>query len=154
MCNAWNHRASCDCRFGGAHPTTGNRDGGSETGLPEAGYVLDSHDRIIATTGGEPGILNAGAIDSALERARWGPFKDGDFAERMAFLIRGIVQDHPFADGNKRAAYAAFDVSIAHRSATLTASDEETTAFFMALAQGDLEFDEIVAWIRSHLWED
>lgn len=108
------------------------------------------HDDIIDRTGGERGTLNPAAVASALERTRWGPFEgEGDLVERAALLLRGIVLDHPFADGNKRTAFEAADLFLRGNGAFVAATAPEIVDFMLACARGELEFEDIVGWLRA-----
>ena len=86
-----------------------------------------------------------------LERAQWGPFEQGDLAERAAFLVRGICEAHPFEDGNKRTAYACGFAFLRVNDATLAASDSAIIELMFAVAQGEREIEAIAAWMRGHL---
>lgn len=109
------------------------------------------HDRIIERTGGETGVLNEGPIEAAIARARWGPFHgDGSLSKRAAFLLRGIAQDHPFVDGNKRTAFEAADLFLSRNSVILVADGDEIVGFMVRVARGTRSLREIVAWIERH----
>lgn len=57
------------------------------------------HERVIAETGGIPGITNPGGLESALAR----PFTAFEGTELFSDL-HSVIAFHLFADGNKRAA--------------------------------------------------
>lgn len=120
--------------------------------FPSEETVLELHERILARTGGTWGILQRGAVHSAIERARWGPFGgDGDLAERAAMLIRGIAQDHPFADGNKRTAFEVAAVFLYRNGTSLEATADEVVAFMLAVASGEEDLETITRWLRTRL---
>lgn len=112
---------------------------------------LDIHAGILAVEEGVPGILSMGALHSAIERARWDPFPfDGDIFTRAALLLRGIVQDHPFVDGNKRTAFEATDAFLRINSLAVDASPDEVTEFMVAAAMAEHDTGSIRAWLWSH----
>lgn len=112
------------------------------------------HDDILAATGGEPGILNRGPIESAIARARWGPFPgEGDLAERGALLMRGIVSDHPFVDGNKRTAFEVADTFCVRDGKPLTVAQDEIVEFTVQIAQHQPSVATIAAWLRGRMSE-
>lgn len=116
--------------------------------MPTPEHLIDMHDRIIERTGGEVGILNRGAIEAAVARARWGPFRHGGgLAERAALLIRGIAQDHPFVDGNKRTAFEAAELCMRRNGFALESETEETVGFMVEVARGRHGLEEIYGWI-------
>lgn len=137
--------------------------------LPMPEHLIDMHDRIIERTGGEAGILNRGALEAAVARARWGPFRHGgDLQERAALLTRGITQDHPFVDlhepvgscalggqvlldGNKRTAYEAADLFLDHNGVYIDAAPEVITTFMVRVARSTLTVREITRWLQDHL---
>jgi len=119
---------------------------------PTAGDVEAIHLRVIEETGGDHGVLNRNTISAAVSRARWGPFpEEPDLALRAAFLVRGLVVEHPFADGNKRTGFEALDVFLARNGARLHVGADEAIAFMLALAEGRYEVEEVAAWVRAHL---
>lgn len=70
--------------------------------------------------------------------------------ERAALLLRGIAQDHPFADGNKRTAIEVTDLVFRMNGYYLDASADEIVDFMLSVARNDLVVSEIAAWLRSH----
>jgi death-on-curing protein len=119
--------------------------------FPTVEEVLELHEQILDRTGGERGVLNRGAVESALHRAQHGPFFQAvDLADRTALLLRGICQDHPFADGNKRTAFEAADELLARNGTFLEAQPDDVVGFMLAVAQGLLDLHGIAEWIRSH----
>ncbi len=72
--------------------------------------VLDIHDALIAEHGGDPAVLDAGLLDSALAQPMasfGGDYLHKDLFEMAAAYVFHLVNDHPFADGNKRTGLAA-----------------------------------------------
>ncbi len=119
--------------------------------FPTVEEIVDMHDRIIDRTGGETGVLRRSSLEAAIARARSGPFtQNGSLAERAGFLLRGIAQDHPFVDGNKRTGYAAADLFLSENGVTLDADEDEIVAFMVQVARGLAPLPEIVAWIERH----
>lgn len=114
--------------------------------------MVDLHDRILESGGGARGLLHRGVIAGAIERARYGPFPDeADLAERAAMLLRGIAQDHPFVDGNKRTAFETTDLFLEKNGVILLASEDSIVEFMVTVARGRQTIEEIAGWIRRHL---
>jgi death-on-curing protein len=67
--------------------------------------VLEAHAVGIARFGGMPGLPDRGLLESAVMAARSGYY--GSLAELAAVYAHGIAKNHPFVDGNKRAALSA-----------------------------------------------
>ena len=119
--------------------------------FPTAAEVLAAHRDVLRRFGGEPGLLTASPVHAALARCRHGPFPRGDLAERAAVLVRGIAQDHPFADGNKRTAFAVADAFLRRNGHGLAATPEEAVAFMLAVARGEFDLEGMADWFRSRL---
>ncbi len=67
------------------------------------------HAESLAEHGGHAGVIDEGLLDSALARPRqiFRYEASPDLARLAAAYAAGLVRDHPFADGNKRAAFLA-----------------------------------------------
>ena len=78
------------------------------------GQMLELHRRIIEQSGGVPGILSLGALESAVQQPRM-TFGGRDLyttpAEKATALAFSIIHNHPFLDGNKRTGHAAISNS-------------------------------------------
>ncbi len=116
--------------------------------FPTIEEILRTHDEILARSGGAPGLLQRGSLEAALNRAVHGPFTwAGTTAERAAFLLRGIAQDHPFVDGNKRTAFAATETFLHGNGRHIEASADDVVSFMLGVAQAELDLENIRAWI-------
>lgn len=118
--------------------------------------ILELHGDVMANTGDPPSAVRSeSSIRAALERAAWGPFEgDGDVAERAAMLLRGIAQEHPFSDGNKRTGLFVTDSFLQLNGSHMLASADELVSFALRVAQGELSLLEMAAWIRDRLEKD
>jgi death-on-curing protein len=77
---------------------------------------LEIYQRVMLQSGGLVGIRDFGALESAMAQ----PFMtfDGDelyptLVEKAAALGFSLIQNHPFADGNKRTGHAVMAVFLA-----------------------------------------
>lgn len=112
--------------------------------------ILDAHDSILSRFGGEPGVIHEGAIHAAVERHRWGPFEVDDLYARAALLLRGICEDHPFADGNKRTAFAAAEAFMQRNGARVAAPSDLLVEFMLGVARGEYSLEGIRTWLHEH----
>ncbi|MDH6591184.1 death-on-curing protein [Variovorax sp. TBS-050B] len=114
--------------------------------------VLATHEEQLAEHGGPAGVRDHGMLESALarpqHRALYGSPDAADLAASYAF---GLARNHPFVDGNKRAAFVALEVFLDLNGWTLTATDEDCVTTTLALAAGELGEEELADWIRAHL---
>lgn len=117
--------------------------------------LIAIHQQVIQSTGGVPGILNPGALESAIAR----PFTAIDRVElfptleaKIAALIHSIVLFHPFADGNKRTALVAGDACL-QRLGRMLETSEENADFLWSVAKGEQNFDAILEWVKKNIRE-
>ncbi len=91
------------------------------------------HARLIQTYGGLSGIRDENALESAVARPRQLHTYLGEdrIAVIAASLSWAILRNHPFADGNKRVALAAFVMAVQLNHHRLTCSESEETAMVL-----------------------
>lgn len=115
--------------------------------------VLAIHRLQIAEHGGDAGVRDIGLLESALARPKnveaYEP--EADIARLAASCGFGIAKNHPFIDGNKRTALVATRTFLILNGITLEATEEDKYLTFLALAEGSLSEDELVAWFRDHI---
>jgi death-on-curing protein len=111
------------------------------------------HGASLARFGGAEGIRDEGLLDSALAR----PInqfkyaqgsKPPDLAELAAAYAFGLVKNHAFVDGNKRAAFLACGIFLAINGKKFDAPAAETIAAVLALAGGSMGERAFAVWIR------
>jgi death-on-curing protein len=76
---------------------------------------------------------------------------DPDIAGRAACHGVALARNHPFADGNKRAALLAVGLFLAVNGYRLSASPVEATLAMLAVAEGTPDEPGLAAWIRRHM---
>ena len=114
--------------------------------------ILAAHAEALAEHGGLEGIRDEGLLESALARPK-NVFTYGgvnDFHKLAAFYAIGIAQNHPFIDGNKRAAFIVMALFLAANGLRLTAYQVDATKTFLQVAAGKLNEDELTAWIQRN----
>lgn len=98
--------------------------------------VCAIHGEIIAESGGAPGILDKGALESTLNKPinfyHYGD--DVTLYDLAASYGYGLVKNHCFLDGNKRIALIAVYTFLAVNVIELTASEVDAVRFFVDLA--------------------
>jgi death-on-curing protein len=114
--------------------------------------LLLLHGESLAEHGGAVGLRDEGLLDSALARAQnLAAYGDPDIAALAAAYGSGISQNHPFVDGNKRAAFLSVGLFLALNGYRLVVTQAEATVAVLALAAGELEEVEFAGWLREHL---
>lgn len=118
----------------------------------DRGALLLLHEESLAEHGGLPGLRGEGLLDSARSRPlNLLAYGDPDIAELAACYGVGLAKNHPFADGNKRAAFLAAGLFLAVNGYRLSASPVEATLAILAVAEGTLDEPGLAAWIRRHM---
>lgn len=118
----------------------------------EKAAIIALHDRSLALHGGPSGIRDEGLLESALQRPVNRFFYEGeaDIAVLAATYCVGIASNHPFIDGNKRAAYQALILFLALNGQPLAADRVEAINTMLAVAAGRIDIDELSQWIRAN----
>ena len=113
--------------------------------------ILDIHSEQLALFGGPAGVRDLGLLESALERPlnRFG-YGESGFAALAASYAFGIARNHPFIDGNKRAAFAAFIVFLGLNGISFKVPPEHATASILALAAGEIDEIGFTRWVRDN----
>lgn len=110
------------------------------------------HDYVLARTGGSSGLRDEGLLESALSRPfnRWSYEGVEDVRDLAATYGVGLAKNHPFIDGNKRAAFLALGVFLELNGWMLTATDDDAIATFYAVASSQMDEDALAAWVRDN----
>jgi death-on-curing protein len=114
------------------------------------------HEALIARTGGTPGILNPGMLESTLYKAKnIYYYEDNSSIFKLAAAYGyGFIKNHCFIDGNKRVALASVAVFLKKNGYQLNASETEAATFFLELASTietqDNSIDRLTNWIENH----
>ena len=111
------------------------------------------HDESLAEHGGLPGLRDANLLESALARPRNLLGYEGveDIARLAASYAFGLARNHPFVDGNKRAAFIAAALFIRLNGARLSADQVDAYETTLRLAAGEIGEAEFAAWIRGNI---
>lgn len=115
--------------------------------------VLFIHARLLAETGGEPGLFNLGLLESAVARPQ-ATFDGVDLYpnlfDKATALMESLALNHPFMDGNKRVAITAAALFLRRNGYQLIADNAELERFTMEVVMGQVPLAEIAAWFRAH----
>lgn len=115
--------------------------------------LLLLHSESLAEHGGIRGLRDAGLLDSALSRpVNAFAYKNKcDLADLAAAYAYGLSHNHPFNDGNKRAAFLAAALFLELNGRTLIADPLDAIEMFFALADGKVSEVGLAAWFRRNL---
>lgn len=110
------------------------------------------HEESLAEHGGSDGLRDSGLLDSALARARnifsYDEVRD-PFRLAAAYAF-GIAKNHPFVDGNKRAAFLAAALFLQLNGQALKADKAEAVVVMVDLAAGRLKEAQFAEWLRNN----
>jgi death on curing protein len=112
--------------------------------------VTALHERQLRRFGGPSGIRDPGALESAVDRPRnkW-EYEGAEMPELAAAYAYDIVRNHPFVDGNKRAAFIAMVLFMRKNHIPFAPPQAEATSIILALASGEVSEASLARWIRD-----
>lgn len=116
---------------------------------PQALALL--HDESLAEHGGAPGVRDAGLLESALARPpNLAHYGTPDVFDLAASYGVGLAKNHPFVDGNKRAAFLAIGLFLVMNGYRLVATQADATLTMFSVASGIMDEPALAEWLRQH----
>jgi death-on-curing protein len=113
--------------------------------------VLAVHDRQLVEHGGGEGLRDEGLLQSALGRPlNHFAYESTDIVELAAKYTTGIVQDHPFVDGNKRTGFVVGVLFLELNGYRFTASQEAAAQAIVELAAGTMNDEGFCEFLRAN----
>ena len=115
--------------------------------------LLALHALAIERFGGVSGIRDLGRIDAAVAsqiQQVFGAELYPTLHEKAAALLRGIIADYAFADGNKRTGMLAALTLLEYNGLTFSARKGELEDFAVSVAVNHLSIEQIAEWLRTH----
>ena len=113
--------------------------------------VLTLHEQSLAEFGGATGIRDEGLLDSALSKPEnllaYGQPTLFDLAASYGF---GLMKNHPFIDGNKRAGFIVAVVFLELNGYRFRAMEADAALHTLALAAGEMSEREYAAWLKAN----
>jgi death on curing protein len=115
--------------------------------------LLLKHAESLRLFGGAEGLRDEVMLDSALARPlnAWSYRSEERIAHLAAAYAFGLSKNHPFIDGNKRAAFIAYVGFLKINGYDLTASQPEAYKSMIALAAGGISEEEFAAWMEQNI---
>lgn len=124
-----------------------------EVSYPSRGLVCDLHEQIVEEGDAtEPGIRSTEPIESALQYVSEGYFGEvpETVHEKAVHLMRLLVADHPFVDGNKRTALRTVVVFYMLNGYTFEYGDEIRALLHrFAIDEADVDVATAVVYFRA-----
>ena len=114
--------------------------------------VLELHAFQVEQFGGDPGLRDMGLLESAIAQASQqfgGQFLHEGLAAMASAYLFHIVQNHPFADGNKRAGLHAALTFLAMNDIDLDIPPDYGEALVIGVATGQIGKGEVADRFRQ-----
>lgn len=114
--------------------------------------IIAVHQKTLREQGGRPGIRDEGLLESALAR----PLNVYEYVDKPSLFQLaatygfGIASNHPFIDGNKRVAFYASAGFLRLNGLHLDATETDAAVTFLGLAAGELDEQELAAWLQEN----
>jgi death-on-curing protein len=115
--------------------------------------VLTMHEEALMFHGGLEGVRDQGLLESALARPKnlFAYSEQGlSLARLAASYAKGIVANHPFADGNKRTGFLVSLTFLKLNGIEVTATKEDKVLTFWALAAGEISEEQLAVWFEGN----
>ena len=113
--------------------------------------VLILHEQSLEEFGGSAGTRDEGLLDSALGKPlnlfAYGKPTLFDLAASYAF---GIIKNHPFVDGNKRAGFVVAVTFLELNGCKFQATEVDAAVRTLALAAGELTEGGYAKWLQAN----
>ncbi|MBI2022749.1 type II toxin-antitoxin system death-on-curing family toxin [Candidatus Daviesbacteria bacterium] len=111
------------------------------------------HDIAIKKYGGSPGIRDITLLHSATGRPSTS-FENKDLYptifDKAAALLQSILKNHPFIDGNKRAALLSATTFLRINGYKLINTHLEEVEFTVSVDTKNLPIDQISKWLKEY----
>ena len=112
--------------------------------------ALAIHERLIDVFGGPSGVRDLGLLESALYRPQTGYYDD--VVHMAAALFESLLMNHPFVDGNKRAAFFMTDIFLRLSGYRIKVNAQSAHAFLIGLLESkQVDLAVLRDWLGRHL---
>lgn len=116
--------------------------------------LLQIHALVANATGSSMGLRDLGRLESAIATQTQNVFGEELYTspvDKAAAMMRSIIADHPFIDGNKRTAMLAGLTLLEINGLHFIARIGEIEDFAVKIATDRLDVPAVAAWIRKNL---
>lgn len=115
--------------------------------------ILILHSQLISETGGSDGLRDVGLLESAIN-SPFQQFGNEDLyptiQQKAPRLCFGLVNNHPFIDGNKRIGAHVMLVFLALNGIELEYTQYELSSTILKLASNEISYQQLTRWIINH----
>ncbi len=115
--------------------------------------ILLLHSQLISETGGSDGLRDVGLLESAIN-SPFQQFGNEDLyptiQQKASRLCFGLVNNHPFIDGNKRIGAHVMLVFLALNGIELEYTQDDLSSTILKLASNEISYQQLTKWIINH----
>lgn len=115
--------------------------------------ILFLHSQLISGTGGSDGLRDVGLLESAIN-SPFQQFGNEDLyptiQQKASRLCFGLVNNHPFIDGNKRIGAHVMLVFLALNGIELEYTQDDLSSTILKLASNEISYQQLTKWIVNH----
>lgn len=115
--------------------------------------ILLLHSQLISETGGSDGLRDVGLLESAIN-SPFQQFGNEDLyptiQKKASRLCFGLVNNHPFIDGNKRIGAHVMLVFLALNGIELEYTQDDLSSTILKLASNEISYQQLTKWIINH----
>lgn len=111
------------------------------------------HDLLVKQLGGSYGVRSKDLLESAVFRMQatfGGEDLYKDVFEKAAALLESLCKNHPFVDGNKRAAFTCAVTFLELNGYKTKFNKEEAENIMIRVASSKLSFEEIAKFFKEN----
>ncbi|HET9098699.1 MAG TPA: type II toxin-antitoxin system death-on-curing family toxin [Candidatus Saccharimonadales bacterium] len=115
--------------------------------------LLEIHALVVEITDGSAGLRDLGRLESVIATQTQNVFGEElylSIVDKSAAIIRGIIADHPFVDGNKRTAMLSGLTLLEVNGVSFIAKTRELEDFAVEVATQHLDVPQISSWLQHH----
>ena len=116
--------------------------------------ILELHALVIKETGGNIGLRDLGRLESSIATQSQNVFGQELYPtieDKTAAIIRSIIADHPFVDGNKRTAMIAGLTLLKLNMKRFIFNAGELEDYAVNIATDHLDIPQISNWLKTHI---
>lgn len=115
--------------------------------------ILLIHDELIEIYGGLHGVRDENLLEAAIYQP-YASYGGVDLYptvfDKTAALLRSLIKNHPFVDGNKRTSIAAAQIMLEENGYLFHINIEITFEFLLKIANKKPTVEQISVWLRDN----
>ena len=113
--------------------------------------VLVIHAELVREFGGKSGLRDRGLLESALARPKHlHLYEKADLFKLAAAYAFGLIKNHPFLDGNKRAGLVVAYAFLRINKIEMLATEEEATIMMLGVAESTVDEKRLAVWLQAN----